>query len=233
MKESYINANIPLYIAVKICSKSSYRGSTWFPLPMTKDYFCAMVSIVCNSWDDISISTYETSIPGLFSFELMDVPFAVVNHLAARLNMLDDEQAMKLTAIMSEYCRFESVEQIIGYTYSPDKYTLIPDIHTYGALGRFRVAEMDLTGFPASVFRCIDHDALGREATYQENGVFTPHGYVSSKDGWRKSGAKRRIPALWDIKNENGEDLYGERYAFDTSDFPDFPEDEMELGDDD
>lgn len=232
MKNPMVNASIPLYIAAKICSKKGCCEGIWLTLPVTKEYFCEAAGLVCDSWEDIEIFAYDTTVPGLLVSRLMDTPFAVVNHLAARLNKLSDEQILKLTAIMSEFIRFETVEQIIDYTYSPDRYTLIPGLSTHWELGQHCIAEMELTGLPPVVMECIDKDTFGRKIACNEDGWFTSLGYISSKDGWEKAAKKRRVPANLAVKHENGDDLYG---AWHYDDWPEAynPDEEMEYGDDD
>ena len=201
MKKS-TNATIPLYIAVEFLSTETYE-SLWITLPVAKEYF--------NFWrDGIRINGYDTTVPGLSAYKLTDVPFAVVNHLAARLNMLNGEQTLKLTAIMSNYStQFKTPEQIIDYTYNPDRYTLIPGISTHWEVGQYRISELDFSGLPSALIECFDETRFGHKIARQEDGWFTPLGYISTKDKWDKPARKRRVPASWDIKDKNGEDITG------------------------
>ena len=220
MKKTMVNVSIPLYIAVEIESKETYE-SLWFPLPVTKACFYDMIG---SSWDEIRISEYETTIPGFSRYRLMETPFSVVNHLAARLNTLNDEQALKLTAIMSNILtQFRTAEQIIDYTYYPDKYALIPGISTHWELGQRRIEELDMSGLPPAIIQSIDEIRFGSKIACQEDGWFTSLGYISSKNGWDKPAKNRRVPAQWDVRTENGEEIYG--WIHDDS------EEEMELDD--
>jgi len=233
MKKTEIKANIPLFISIRLKSKKDDLNDLWLPLPVTKEQFLTAVDAVCDCWDDLKIDWYSSTVPGLFSTKIQETPLAVLNHLAARLNSLTDGQILTLTAIMGSWIHFDSVEEIIEYTYNPGSYAFAPGIYTHEQLGRLRVSELDFKGLPRGIRESIDPEIFGILTTVNETGWFTPIGYVSSKNGARlRLAAKKRrvVPDALDIKGVNGEDLYI-KFDFGEHDFyeyDDLPEDEVE-----
>ena len=221
--ESVLHAQIPLYIAVRLESKDKnrYFDETWLPLPATKQQFYETARMVCDSLEDLKIGYFYTTIPDLLHCDLEKSPLSVVNHLAARLNMLTEEESLKLNAIMSSIFSFDTAEQIIEYTYNTDRYTFIPGILTHWDLGWLHVKKLDFTGLPPATEKSINTRHFGLEIAHDESGWFTPLGYVASKNGWKKKPKKRRIPANLDLKGKNGEELYHEPYICDFEDIED------------
>ena len=210
------NANIPLFIAARLENKKDFERKIWITLPVTKPCFYEAVGAVCDSWDDFKIGMYRTNIYGFHNNKLMKAPFSLVNFLAARLNKLTVEQALKLIMIMESCYEFSAVSEIIDFTYHSDRYELITGIRTYWQLGEHRKNELDRKTVPPIVIQCINTESFGRETALQENGEFTPLGYLSSKDGFGKTVKERPIPDCWDVKDLNGDDIYGDLYDDDA-----------------
>jgi hypothetical protein len=163
----------------------------------------------------------------------METPFSLVNHLAARLKTLNGEQILKLFMLQKRNCDFDAIEQMIDYTYQPEKYELLRDVFSYRQLGNLRKSELDANSLPPYLIRCIDTFHFGIEAALHENGSFTPLGYLSYKDRCRKNAKKHYIPVCWDIKGKDGEEIVGD-WNYNQSHEPldvDIYE-EMEVGDD-
>ena len=236
VKRTEVKTNIPLYIAIRLRSKEYFGSEIWLPLPATQEQFLTAVDSVCECWDDLKIDWYSSTVPCLFISEIMKTPLAVLNHLAARLNSLSDGQILTLTAIMESQSHFDSVDEIIEYTYNADCYAFIPGIYTHEQLGRLRVSELDFKGLPRRIKECIDPEIFGIQTTVNETGWFTPLGYVSSKKGARLRLAakkKRQVPAALDLKGLNGEDLYVKTdcccdFDYDCGEYDDLPEYETE-----
>lgn len=205
--------NTPMYIAVQLesdCGKDFRKA--WLPLPATKKQFAAVkesVSGPCCA--DVTINHYGVKVPCMNRYMLAETPLAQVNHLAARLAALDDEQILKLCAIHESEMYFTSVEQLIEYTYTTDKYTLAPDIFCEEELGRRAIRELDPGRFPPEIIEnLMDPHTYGRGIAEMEHGEFTSFGYLTQDAGWNGTAKKHRIPAGLDLKGDHGEDLYGE-----------------------
>lgn len=231
MNKSDTQPNIPLIIAVKIENRTEHFRNSWVKLPITKDFFHEEVSVICDSWDDLIIDSYYTTIPCFFVAQLMETPLSLVNHLAARLQTLDSEQILKLFMLQETSTDFDAIEQIIDYTYQLDKYELIQGVTSYRELGNLRKSELDVNSIPPYFARCIHTIPFGIEAMLHENGCFTPLGYISRKDGCKKKAKKRYIPACLDIKGKDGEEIVGNKDFSHIFEHPCIDEDEeMEVG---
>lgn len=203
---------IPMYIAVQLESgydKDSRR--VWLPLPATKKQFAVARKAVDPHCRGIVINHYGVKVPGISRYMLAETPLAQVNHLAARLAALDDEQIIKLCAINESEMYFTTVEQLLDYTYTPEKYTLVPDILCEEDLGRRAIGELDPVSFPPEIVKGrIDPLAFGRGIADMEKGEFTSFGYLTHESRWSYTPQKRRVPAALDLKGDYGEELFGE-----------------------
>jgi hypothetical protein len=210
VNKSNAQPSIPLVIAAKIENRNDYSSDLWVTLPIAKDFFLEVVGAICDSWDDLRIGLYYTTIPNLFVSQLMETPFSLVNHLAARLKTLNGEQILKLLMLQERNCDYDAIEQMIDYTYQPEKYELLRDVSSYRQLGNLRKSELDANSLPPYLIRCIDTFPFGIEAALHENGSFTPLGYLSYTDRRKKNEKKHYIPVHWDIKGKDGKEIFGD-----------------------
>jgi hypothetical protein len=102
------------------------------------------------------------------------------------------------------------VEQFIDYTYNTARYGLIPAVKDEEDLAIRSMNIPEMREAPIEVIDSVDLNALGRKLARKQNGVFTSLGYLTSRNGWRDTAPKRKIPATLDLKGTFGEDLYGE-----------------------
>jgi len=222
---------IPLYIAARFQIKEAPHNAQWFQLPLTKSMLGNGESVIA----DVALTEYSTSLPGYIDFN--NASFAKVNHLASRLLKLNDDELLKLIAIMTDTHRLSEVEALIHYTYNTKDYGFTPDISSKSELAYRRLAELDFSGLPSSVKDSIDIERFGANTYWQENGKFTALGYISSKNGWWDEKIKEyRIPMNLDIKNKDGTDIIAENPIYEVFDGCDdddfsFPDDEEEMGD--
>ena len=204
-----IEPKIPMCIVVQLengCGKHSRR--VWLPLPATKKQFASAVKALDTHCCGIAINHYAPRVPGIARYMLANTPLAQVNHLAARLAKLDNEQLIKLCAVIESEMYFTTVEQFIEYTYDSDMFTLIPGIFNEEDLGRHELGKMDT--LPESVKKSIDPHTFGLNIATATESEFTSFGYLMKNTGRSGKKANRCIPASLDLKGSYGEDLYGE-----------------------
>jgi hypothetical protein len=203
-----IKRKIPMYIAVQL---ESGDKRIWLPLPATRTKFdAALEKIGARSNGDFHISDYAHRVPLMSVSKLMKTPLSVVNHLASRLNKLSDDEILKFCAVNDTDYYFETVGRIIDFTYQTNEYTLLPGINDEEALGVYYIGDRKHIIAEARIKQCIDRREFGKSLAEMENGVFTPHGYLSSKIGWDlPSTTGRPVPdSLW-LKGYLGEEIYG------------------------
>lgn len=109
-----------------------------------------------------------------------------LNWLAARLDALDENELATVRAAMAtgDYYRLPDV---IALTYNTEFYVLIPDVHTENQLGHYYLYDSGMVEMPESWKLTVDEWALGIHIKEQEQGRFTPQGYlVKSGDRWNE-----------------------------------------------
>ena len=204
---------IPLYIAARFQFKEAPHESQWFQLPLTKSMLGNGESVN----EDVALTEYSTSLPGYIDFR--SASFAKVNHLASRLQKLNDDELLKLIAIMTGTHHFSKVEAIIHYTYNAKDYGYTPHISSESELAYRRLAELDFSGLPSSVEDSIDIGKFGTSTFWLENGKFTALGYISSKNDWWDEKIKEyRVPTSLDIKGKDGKDIITENPIYEVFD---------------
>ena len=203
-----IKRKIPMYIAVQL---ESGDKRVWLPLPATKAKFAdALAKIGAGNNGDFRISNYTHGVPFISAGKLMKTPLSVVNHLASRLNKLSDDEILKFCAVDNKAYYFESVGRIIDYTYQTNEYTLLPGVSDEEALGDYYIGNSKHIKADARLKQCIDRRGFGKKLAELENGVFTVHGYLSSKIGWGLPPTiGRPVPESLRLKGYIGEELYG------------------------
>lgn len=202
---------IPMYISVQL--ESGYGKDAkriWLPLPATKKQFAAAKKSVERHGCEMVIKKYSLKIPRISLTDLMEAPFSQVNHLAARLDVLDNNQIIKLCAVSESEMCFDTVEQLIKYTYNTEKYTLDIDVMSEEDLGWREIEKLGLSKFPEIIMKYIEPHKFGLDIAESENSEFTSFGYLTRDPSWFDVKKKYCIPASLDIKGAFGEELYGE-----------------------
>ena len=203
-----IKRKMPMYIAVQL---ESGNNRVWLPLPASKRKFASAIEKIGGSNGDFIISEYNCRVPAIGRGLLMDTPLSVVNHLAARLNGLTDEEILKLCVISDSDCYFIHVGQFIDYTFRTSFYKVLPGVTDEEKLGARFIAIPKQHADDDAIKQLTDHRAIGRKLSIREMGVFTPFGYLTSEIGWDLLPTIRRIPAHLDLKGFLGEEIYGNR----------------------
>jgi hypothetical protein len=200
--------NTPLYIAAQLESEKTQRR-IWLPLPVTKQDYNAVIAKLDPDGYGVRIVTYAKSLPYLKIAWLMKTPLAVNNHLAARLYIMKQDDLLKLLAINDSDYYFNLVEQFVDYSYQTDKYTLLPGVCNEEALGEYYIGNPNHVVTTQNIRECLDRYAFGKRLAEMEDGVFTPHGYLTSEIGWDLRPQDTPVPEQLNLKGSIGEDLYG------------------------
>jgi hypothetical protein len=196
-----------MYIAVQL---ESGDKRVWLPLPATKAKFADALKKIGGNNGDFRIRDYAHRVPLMRVRDLMKTPLSVVNHLASRLNKLSDDEILKFCAVNDTDYYFESVGRIIDFTYQTGEYTLLPGVNDEETLGVYYVGDRKHIIAEARLKQCIDRRDFGKKLAELDNGVFTVHGYLSSKIGWDLPPTiGRPVPESLRLKGCLGEELYG------------------------
>lgn len=209
-----IKKKIPMYIAVQL---ENGDRRVWLPLPATQERFVEALERIGGEYGNFKIREYNCRVPAMGRGMLMVSPLAVVNYLAARLNKLTDGDILKLCAICDSDYYFDRVGQFIDYTFQADSYDLLPGLTDEEALGLHYIGDPKHYVAGKVLKQYIDRREYGRRVAEAENGVFTPHGYLTSAIGWDLLPKERRVPASLNLKGFLGEDIYGDWDDYDIT----------------
>ena len=119
-----------------------------------------------------------------------------LNFLAARLEKLDAAELSELNAALtSPQSDFHSIGQIIDYPDNVDFYVHLPDVKGTGQLGDYYLNRSGMVDMPEEWKAGIDVARFGQHIAQQEQGVFTPYGYlVRSGDEWQRVHEGQPVP---------------------------------------
>ena len=110
-----------------------------------------------------------------------------LNFLAARLDTLDAAALAELNAaLQNPKGGFENIGQIIDYADNVDYFVHLPDVQSPGQLGDYYLNRSGMVDMPEEWKAGIDAARFGEHIARQEQGAFTPYGYlVRSGDEWQ------------------------------------------------
>ena len=119
-----------------------------------------------------------------------------LNFLAARLDTLDAAALAELNAaLQNPKGGFESIGQIIDYTDNVDYFVHLPDVQSPGQLGDYYLNRSGMVDMPEEWKAGIDVARFGQHIAQQEQGAFTPYGYlVRSGDEWQRVHEGQPVP---------------------------------------
>ena len=191
--------------SILIDSRSRFEtgqpGGTWLDMPATKEQLheaMESVGITANNPQDFFIRGYSDN-----EDRHIALPYDMVcasdvdslNFLAARLSELDPAELPKLNAALQQKQGFENIGQVIDFTYNVDYFVHIPEAQNSRELGDYYLNKSGMVEMPEEWKAGIDLAAFGKNAAEQEQGAFTPYGYiVKSGDEWQRHYEGRDVP---------------------------------------
>ena len=119
-----------------------------------------------------------------------------LNFLAARLDTLDAAALAELNAaLQNPRGGFENIGQIIDYADNVDYFVHLPDVQSPGQLGDYYLNRSGMVDMPEEWKAGIDAAQFGEHIARQEQGAFTPYGYlVRSGDEWQRVHEGQPVP---------------------------------------
>ena len=119
-----------------------------------------------------------------------------LNFLAARLDTLDATALAELNAaLQNPRGGFENIGQIIDYADNVDYFVHLPDVQSPGQLGDYYLNRSGMVDMPEEWKAGIDVARFGQHIAQQEQGAFTPYGYlVRSGDEWQRVHEGQPVP---------------------------------------
>ena len=202
--------NEPEQFAILINSRSRFEtgepDGVWLSMPTTKEQLheaMRTVGITADNPQDFFINGYSDN-----ENRHIALPYDMVcaadidslNLLAARIAQLDPAELPKLNAALQQKQGFENIGQIIDFTYNVDYFVHIPGVNTSRDLGDYYLNKSGMVQMPEEWKNGVDLAAFGKNAAEQEQGSFTPYGYlVKSGDEWERHFEGRELPEEYRI----------------------------------
>ena len=129
-------------------------------------------------YEEIIITEYSASVPGLAAALGEYVHIDELNYLAARLNVLSPEDREKFAAAVLHGEYGGNLPDLINLTYNLSCYELHPGVKTYEDYGRFLVETRREFYLPQKARYYFDFAQYGEETAINEGGELTPQGYI-------------------------------------------------------
>ena len=174
----------------------------WVELPTTADKLreaMKQIGISTDNQQDFFINGYSYPEDRRLALPYDMVLAADVdelNYLAARLEPLAPAEIAELNAAaQNPRGGFESIGQIIDYPDNVDFYVHIPEVATPAQLGVYYLHRSGMVQMPEEWKAGIDPARFGQHVAQQEQGAFTPYGYlVKSGDEWQRVHEGQPVP---------------------------------------
>lgn len=174
----------------------------WLELPTTADQLqeaMRQVGISADNPQDFFINGYSSPEDRRLALPYDMVLSAGVdelNYLAARLEPLAPAEIAELNAALTRpHEEFASIGQIIDYPDNMEYFVHLPGVDTPSALGDYYLHKSGMVQMPEEWKGGIDPYRFGSHIAKQEQGQFTPYGYlVKSGDEWQRVHEGQPVP---------------------------------------
>jgi len=176
-------------IEVFVTNLGKYAGGDpcgeWLTLPTTTEdvqKLLARIGVDGVRYEEISITDYETTVPGLCDKLGEHENLDELNYLAEQLSelshpLLGDSLIVQFTAAV-EHSGASSAKDLINIIRNLDDYIHHPDVDDYEALGLYLVNECCALDIPDNIEPYFDYEAYGESCAINAGGRFTSKGYV-------------------------------------------------------
>ena len=174
----------------------------WLDLPTTTEQVQAALRQIGISSDNpqgLFISGYFAEEEKRFA-----IPYNMVlaynvdalNFLAARLETLSTVERAELNAaLQAPQSELFSIGRITDFPENVDYYVHLPDVQSPGQLGDYYLNRSGMVDMPEEWKAGIDAARFGEHIARQEQGAFTPYGYlVRSGDEWQRIHEGQPVP---------------------------------------
>ena len=219
--QEHIDGQFAIFIDSKSRAETAEQGGVWLSMPATKEQLqeaMKSVGITTDNPQDFFIGGYSDNADRHIALPYDMVCAASVdelNFLAARLTQLDPAELPKLNAALQQKRGFETVGQVIDFTYNADYFVHIPEVHTSRDLGNYYLNKSGMVQMPEEWKSGVDPAAFGRNAAEQEQGSFTEYGYlVKSGDEWERKFEGREVPEEYRIMSYPAPERGGQETAY-------------------
>ena len=128
--------------------------------------------------EEIIVTDYTISIPGLRSVLGEYASIDELNYLAHRIQGMTPEEQAKFVSALKHGEYADGLQGVINLTYNLDCYELIPAVTTYEEYGRYLAESQRDFQLPVKATMYFDYTSYGEDTAINEGGELTPQGYI-------------------------------------------------------
>ena len=184
-----------------------YLTGEWVKFPVTNEEMQEVFKRIGinRHYEEWFITDYKCYDLGLYNLLGEYESLSELNYLASRIMELDESEEF-WQAVLELGENTGSVKEVINLTENMDCFDYLPGIMNDYDLGYYWIEESGCynTRLPGFLLNYFDYESFGHDICFEENGVFTKHGYVRS-NGSRfveiYNGDIKNIPEEYRINN--------------------------------
>ena len=153
----------------------------WVTFPTTAEHLKEVfdrIGIDFKHYEEWHFTEFQSPIPGLTEHLSEYSHPDELNYLGKLLEMQFDDDREKFIAAIEYGDHADSLQDIINLAQNLDCYWLYPSVHNEEEYGRYLVDELEEPELSDEVKRYFMYEEYGRDASINDDGMFTEKGYI-------------------------------------------------------
>ncbi|HBF2362405.1 TPA: antirestriction protein ArdA [Clostridioides difficile] len=153
----------------------------WVTFPTTAEHLKEVfdrIGIDFNHYEEWHFTEFQSPIPGLTEHLSEYSHPDELNYLGKLLEMQFDDDREKFIAAIEYGDHADSLQDIINLAQNLDCYWLYPSVHNEEEYGHYLVDELEEPELSDEVKRYFMYEEYGRDASINDDGMFTEKGYI-------------------------------------------------------
>ena len=153
----------------------------WVTFPTTAEHLKEVfdrIGIDFKNYEEWHFTEFQSTIPGLTEHLSEYSHPDELNYLGKLLEMQFDDDREKFAAAIALGDHASSVEELINLAQNLDCYWIYPSVHNEEEYGHYLVDELEEPELSDEVKRYFMYEEYGRDASINDDGMFTEKGYI-------------------------------------------------------
>ena len=153
----------------------------WVTFPTTAEHLKEVfdrIGIDFKHYEEWHFTEFQSTIPGLTEHLSEYSHPDELNYLGKLLEMQFDDDREKFIAAIEYGDHADSLQDIINLAQNLDCYWLYPSVHSEEEYGHYLVDELEEPELSDEVKRYFMYEEYGRDASINDDGMFTEKGYI-------------------------------------------------------
>ena len=153
----------------------------WVTFPTTAEHLKEVfdrIGIDFKHYEEWHFTEFQSTIPGLTEHLSEYSHPDELNYLGKLLEMQFDDDREKFIAAIEYGDHADSLQDIINLAQNLDCYWIYPSVHNEEEYGRYLVDELEEPELPEDAKKYFMYDEYGRDASINDDGMFTEKGYI-------------------------------------------------------